>query len=147
MKKLTTYTLLLMITPLLLFGQLEKGDILIKNGTVITITNGIKKNTDVIIRDGKIARIGKNISATNIKTIDAQGMYVMPGIIDAHSHIGLDVVNEATDPNTSNVFVGDAINPFSISIYRALAGGVTSSHAMHGSANAVGGQCETIKHR
>ena len=128
-------------------GQTEVGDILIKNGTVITITDGVKENTDVLIRDGKITRIARNISANGVETIDASGQYVMPGIIDAHSHIGLDVVNEATDPNTSNVFVGDAINPFSVSIYRALAGGVTASHAMHGSANAVGGQCETIKHR
>ncbi|NND34793.1 MAG: amidohydrolase family protein [Saprospiraceae bacterium] len=125
----------------------ESGDLLIKNGTVLTITDGVKENTDVLIRNGKISRIARNINANGVKTIDASGQYVMPGIIDAHSHIGLDVVNEATDPNTSNVFVGDAINPFSVSIYRALAGGVTASHAMHGSANAVGGQCETIKHR
>lgn len=128
-------------------GQPETGDLLIKNGTVLTITDGVKENTDVLIRNGKITRIARNINANGVKTIDAKGQYVMPGIIDAHSHIGLDVVNEATDPNTSNVFVGDAINPFDVSIYRALAGGVTASHAMHGSANAVGGQCETIKHR
>ncbi len=128
-------------------AQIEKGDVLIKNGTVITITDGVKENSDVLIRDGIIRRIGKNISVEGIHTIDATGQFVMPGIIDAHSHIGIDVVNEGTDPNTSDVFVGDAINPFAISIYRALAGGVTASHAMHGSANAVGGQCETIKHR
>ncbi len=131
----------------LAMAQNEAGDLLIKNGTVLTVTNGNLENTDVLIRSGKIRQIGKNLSAENVKTYDATGMYVMPGIIDAHSHIGIDVVNEATDPNTANVFVGDAINPFSISIYRALAGGVTASHAMHGSANAIGGQCETIKHR
>lgn len=125
----------------------DTGDVLIKNGTLLTITDGIKENTDILIRDGKITSIGENLSADGIRTIDATGQYVMPGIIDAHSHIGLDVVNEATDPNTADVFVGDAINPFSVSIYRALAGGVSTSHAMHGSANAVGGQCETIKHR
>jgi imidazolonepropionase-like amidohydrolase len=74
-------------------------------------------------------------------------MYVMPGIIDAHSHIGIDAVNEATNPVTAEVKVGDAIDPYDINIYRALAGGVTVSHAMHGSANAIGGQCQTIKHR
>ena len=136
----------LLIVQVVTYGQ-DVGDVLIKNGTVITITDGVKTGTDILVRDGKISRIGKNLSASGVKVIDATGQYVMPGIIDAHSHIGIDVVNEATDPNTSNVFVGDVINPFAISIYRALAGGVTTSHAMHGSANAIGGQCETIKHR
>ncbi len=136
----------LLLSQIIAFGQ-EVGDLLIKNATVITITDGVKEETDVLVRNGEIAQIGKNLSASGVEIIDATGQYVMPGIIDAHSHIGIDVVNEATDPNTSNVFVGDVINPFAISIYRALAGGVTTSHAMHGSANAIGGQCETIKHR
>jgi len=123
-------------------------DVLIKNGTVITITDGIKENTDVLIQNGKIKSIGAGISAGDqVRVVEAEGMYVMPGIIDAHSHIGIDVVNEATAPVTAEVRVGDVINPYSVSIYRALAGGVTTSHAMHGSANAIGGQCETIKHR
>jgi imidazolonepropionase-like amidohydrolase len=122
-------------------------DILIKNGTVLTITDGVKENTDVLIKDGKISKIKKNIKAKDIKVIDADGMYVMPGIIDAHSHMAIDAVNEATNPVTAEVWVGDAINPFDVSIYRALAGGVTTSHAMHGSANVIGGECETIKHR
>jgi len=127
------------------YGQ---GDVLIKNGTVITISDGIKENTDVLIRNGKINKIGKNISAPNgVRVINASGMHVMPGIIDAHSHIGLSAVNEATNPVTAGVNVGDALNPLDVSLYRALAGGVTISHAMHGSANAIGGQCETIKHR
>ena len=71
----------------------------------------------------------------------------MPGIIDAHSHAGLDAINEATSPVTAEVFTGDALNPFQVSLYRALGGGVTTIHAMHGSANAIGGQCETIKLR
>lgn len=123
-------------------------DVLIKNGTVITITDGVKENTDVLIQNGKIKSIGAGISAGDqVRVVEAEGMYVMPGIIDAHSHIGIDVVNEATAPVTAEVRVGDVINPYSVSIYRALAGGVTTSHAMHGSANAIGGQCETIKHR
>jgi len=130
-----------------LYGQSLSGDVLIKNGTVLTITNGIKENTDVLIQNGKIKSIGEGLSAgDNVRVIDADGMYVMPGIIDAHSHAGIDVVNEASAPNTAEVFVGDAINPYSVSIYRALAGGVSVSHAMHGSANAIGGQCETMKH-
>ncbi len=131
-----------------MMAQTETGDILIKNGTVITITDGVKEDTDVLIRNGKISKIGSDLSAREgTKTIDADGKFVMPGIIDAHSHIALDVVNEATAPNTAMVAVGDALDPYDVGVYRALAGGVTISHAMHGSANAVGGQCETIKHR
>lgn len=130
-----------------LYSQTLTGDVLIKNGTVLTITNGIKENTDVLIQNGKIKSIGEGLTAGDeVRVIDADGMYVMPGIIDAHSHAGIDVVNEASAPNTAEVFVGDAINPYSVSIYRALAGGVSVSHAMHGSANAIGGQCETMKH-
>ena len=140
-------TIIALIFSIALCAQ-EHGDILITGGTVITITGDILEDTDVLIRNGKINQIGEGLSASgDIKTMDASGKYVMPGIIDAHSHIALDVVNEATDPNTANVDVGDVINPYDIGIYRALAGGVTISHAMHGSANAVGGQCETIKHR
>ncbi len=135
-----------MVVPV--WSQTEKGDVLIKNATVITITNGTLENTDVYIKDGKIAKIGSDLSVpSRVKQIDATGKYVMPGIIDAHSHIALDAVNEATSPVTAEVWVGDALDPFDVSIYRALAGGVTISHAMHGSANAIGGQNETIKHR
>ena len=143
----------LLIISLLFFGvsltaQTEKGSMLIKNGTVLTVTNGTLENTDVLVVDGKIAEIGQNLKAPRgVEEIDATGMHVMPGIIDCHSHIAIDAVNEATNPVTAEVWVGDALDPLDISIYRALAGGVTASHAMHGSANAIGGQCETIKHR
>jgi imidazolonepropionase-like amidohydrolase len=126
----------------------QKGTVLVKGGTVLTVTKGTLENTDVLIRDGKFSQIGKNLTApAGAKVIDAKGMFVMPGIIDAHSHLALDAVNEATAPVTAEVWVGDAINPLDVGIYRALAGGVTASHAMHGSANAIGGQCETMKFR
>ena len=126
----------------------DTGNVLIKGGTVLTITNGTLENTDVLIRNGKISKIGQGLSApSGTKTIDADGRYVMPGIIDAHSHLALDAVNEITNPVTAEVWVGDALNPLEVGIYRALAGGVTTAHAMHGSANAIGGQCETIKFR
>lgn len=126
----------------------EKGSVLIKGGTVLTVTNGTLENTDVLIQDGKITKVGTSLKApSGTKTIDANGMFVMPGIIDAHSHLALDAVNEATAPVTAEVWVGDAINPLDVGIYRALAGGVTTAHAMHGSANAIGGQCETVKFR
>ncbi|NNK89163.1 MAG: amidohydrolase family protein [Saprospiraceae bacterium] len=128
-------------------AQSDSGDILIDNGTILTVTNGVLRGSDILIRDGKIHKIAKNIEPGNARVIDAGGLYVLPGIIDAHSHIAIDAVNEASNPVTAEVWVGDALDPYDISIYRALAGGVTISHAMHGSANAIGGQCETIKHR
>jgi imidazolonepropionase-like amidohydrolase len=129
-------------------AQVEKGSVLIKNGTVITITKGTLEGTDVLLKDGKISQIGKNIAApAGVRVIDATGMHVMPGIIDAHSHLALDAVNEATSPVTAMVWEGDDLDPLDVGMYRAIAGGVTISHAMHGSANAIGGQCQTIKHR
>lgn len=144
------YILLIICTTCFIgaFAQTKTGDLLIQNATVITITNGVLEDTDILIKNGKIAKIEKGIKTTGgVETIDAKGMYVMPGIIDAHSHIGVSVVNEATSPITAEVWVGDVLDPTDVSLYRALAGGVTTSHVMHGSANAIGGQCETIKHR
>ncbi|WP_457653473.1 amidohydrolase [Rhodocaloribacter sp.] len=129
-------------------AQPKVGDVLLKNGTVLTVTNGTLENTDVLVRDGKIARIGQGLRAPDgVEVVDVTGMYVMPGIIDAHSHIALSAVNEATNPVTAEVTMEDVTNPYHIGIYRALAGGVTTSHTMHGSANVIGGQNETIKHR
>lgn len=146
MKKIIN-TIIMTFLAVAVMAQVDKGDVIIKNGTVITITKGILENTDVVIQNGKITRIGQNLrTPSGAKEVDATGMHVMPGIIDAHSHIGIDAVNEATNPITAEVFTGDAIDPLDVGLYRALAGGVTTSHAMHGSANAIGGQCETIKH-
>ncbi len=129
-------------------AQPAGGDMLIKNGTVLTITNGVKENTDLLIQKGKITKIGAGLKAPEgTMVVDATDRFVMPGIIDAHSHLAIDVVNESTNPVTAEVWVGDVLDPLDEGIYRALAGGVTVSHAMHGSANAIGGQCETIKHR
>lgn len=138
----------LLLGSMALQAQTAKGSLLIKNGTVLTITNGVLENTDVLIEDGRITNIGPRLRApAGVTTIDASGQFVMPGIIDAHSHIALDAVNEATNVVTAEVWTGDVLDPLDVAIYRALAGGVTVSHAMHGSANAIGGQCETIKHR
>ncbi|SFB12690.1 amidohydrolase family protein [Algoriphagus aquimarinus] len=129
-------------------AQVKKGSVLIKNATVLTVTNGTLENSDVLVQDGIIKKVGQNLSApSGVQTIDATGKYVMPGIIDAHSHLGLDVVNEASSPIVAEVRMKDVVNPYSIGIYRALAGGVTISHAMHGSANVIGGQNATLKHR
>lgn len=130
------------------YAQGQTGNLLIKGGTVLTVTRGTLENTDVLVKDGKIAQIGKGLATpAGYAVIDATGLFVMPGIIDAHSHAGIDVVNEATSPVTAEVYVGDVINPFQTGLYRALGGGVTTIHAMHGSANAIGGQCQTLKLR
>ncbi|PZX56836.1 imidazolonepropionase-like amidohydrolase [Algoriphagus ratkowskyi] len=129
-------------------AQVKKGSVLIKNATVLTVTNGTLENSDVLVQDGIIKKVGQNISAPNgVTTIDATGKFVMPGIIDAHSHLGLDVVNESSAPIVAEVRMKDVVNPYEVGLYRALAGGVTISHAMHGSANVIGGQNATLKHR
>lgn len=146
MKKILTLAAFLIAINTL--AQVERGSLLIKNGTVLTVTKGTLENTDVLLKDGKISQIGKNIPApAGVRVIDATGMFVMPGIIDAHSHLALDAVNEATSPVTAMVWEGDDLDPLDVGMYRAVAGGVTISHAMHGSANAIGGQCQTLKHR
>ncbi len=126
----------------------ETGSVLIRNATVLTITNGTLDNTDVLVENGKITDIGTEISApTGVDVINATGQFLMPGIVDAHSHIALSSINEGSSPVTAEVTMEDVVNPYHLGIYRALAGGVTSSHIMHGSANVIGGQNETIKHR
>lgn len=146
MKKIFLLILALGLTALS-YAQ-EKGSVLIKNGTVITIANGNMENTDVLVRDGIITNVGKNLSAPRgVETVDATGKYVMPGIIDAHSHIAGVDINEWTNPVTAEVTMEESVDPNDINIYWALAGGVTTIHLMHGSANVIGGQNETLKLR
>ncbi len=129
-------------------GFADRGTLFIRNATVLTVTKGVLENTDIVVRNGTIARVGTSLSAPpGAVTIDATGLYVMPGIIDPHSHIAISNINEWTNPVTAEVSVGDVIDPYDIAIYRALAGGVTACHVMHGSANVIGGQCKTIKLR
>jgi imidazolonepropionase-like amidohydrolase len=123
------------------------GSVHIKNATVITVTGEILENTDVLVRNGIITQIGGSISTpSGVKVINAQGKYLMPGIIDAHSHLAISRgINEASHPVTAEVSMMDVVNANDIGIYRALAGGVTILHAMHGSANVIGGQGATVK--
>lgn len=119
---------------------------LIRNATVLTITHGVLANTDVLIRRGKIAAIGKNLKAApDARVIDATGKYVMPGIIDCHSHSMLDAINEGTVSVSSMTRTRDALNPNDVDLYRELAGGVTTLNLLHGSANSIGGQTTTVK--
>ncbi len=125
-------------------GQ-TKPDVLIKNATVMTAAKGTLTNTDILIRKGKIEKIGKNISAANARVIDATGKYVTPGIIDAHSHAMLDAINEGSLSVTSMANTRDVLNPTDPSIYQALAGGVTAANLLHGSANPIGGLNTVVK--
>jgi imidazolonepropionase-like amidohydrolase len=123
-------------------------NLLIKNATVWTNEkDGVLPNTDVLVKNGKIAQIGKNLSDASAKVIDGTGQYLSPGIIDEHSHIAAFSINEGAQSVTSEVRIGDNLNPDDINIYRQLSGGVTSSHILHGSANTIGGQTQLIKLR
>lgn len=147
MKRIYLITAVLLLVNLA-HAQVERGNMLIKNGTVLTVTKGTLERTDILVKDGKIAQIGKAIAApAGYQTVDATGHFVMPGIIDPHSHIALSSINEGTNAITPEVSTADVVNPLEVSIYHALAGGVTTIHAMHGSANSIGGQCETLKLR
>lgn len=123
-------------------------DILIKNATVWTSEKeGILQNTDVLVKNGKIASVGKNLAAGSATVIDGTGKHLTPGIIDEHSHIAVFSINEGGQSVTSEVRIGDNLNPEDINIYRQLSGGVTSSQILHGSANTIGGQSQLIKLR
>jgi len=118
---------LMTISPALVLGQ-SRGDLLIKNATVMTASNGTLQATDILVQNGKIAKIGKGLTAgSGVKTIDATGKFVTPGIIDAHSHTMLSAINEGSLAVTSMTNVRDMLLPQDVAIYRALAGGVTSA--------------------
>ncbi len=122
--------------------------ILFKNATVWTNEkDGILTNSDVLISNGKITSIGKNLSSANARIVDATGKHLTPGIIDEHSHIAVASINEGGQSVTSEVRIADNLDPDDIDIYRQLSGGVTTSHILHGSANTIGGQTQLIKLR
>lgn len=126
----------------------EKGSVLIENATILTITNGTLENSDILVEDGIITAIGEDLDAPRrVERIDATGKVVMPGIIDAHSHLNGVDINEPTNPVTLEVTMRESIEPDDVAIYTALAGGVTSIHLMHGSANVIGGRNVTLKLR
>ena len=121
--------------------------IVIQNATILTVTKGTLTGS-ILIRDGKITEVGEKIIVpSDAKVVDASGEYVMPGIIDCHSHIAADSINEGSVSVSSMVGIEDVLNPDAIAIYRALAGGVTTANILHGSANSIGGKCTVIKLR
>ncbi len=139
----------LVLAPLGATPEQASGVTVIQNATILTITHGSIEHGSILIRDAKIAAMGQQIKVPEGATlIDATGQYVMPGIIDCHSHIAVDgSVNEGSISVSSMVNIADVINPDDIDIYRDLAGGVTSANVLHGSANAIGGQTVVIKLR
>ncbi|HEY0365043.1 MAG TPA: hypothetical protein VGC73_01140, partial [Pyrinomonadaceae bacterium] len=138
--------LLAFITTIGLNAVYAQTETLIRNATVLTVTHGTLPNTDVLLRNGKIAAVGKNLKASaNARVVDATGKFVMPGIIDCHSHSMLDTINEGTLAVTSMVRTQDVLNTTDIDLYRELAGGVTTLNLLHGSANPIGGLNTVVK--
>ena len=120
--------------------------ILFKNATVWTNeSEGIIKNTDVLIKNGKIAKVGNNLSDGGAKVVDATGKHLTAGVIDEHTHIAATSINEGGQNSSAEVSIEDVVDPDDINIYRNLAGGVTSAQILHGSANPIGGRSAIIK--
>ncbi len=131
-------------------GPYREDDVLaITGATILTMTGETIENGTVVVRDGRIARVGRGVrSPGGAHVIDAGGGYVIPGIIDAHSHIATaGGVNEGSLAVTSMVRIEDVVDPTDVGIYRALAGGVTTINVLHGSANPIGGQNQILKLR
>jgi len=124
--------------------------VLVKGATIWTSgSDGVLEDTDLLIKKGKIAKIGKSLNAPrNAVVIDGSGKHVTAGLIDAHSHSAIvGGVNEGSNITTAEVRIGDVVNSESINVYRQLAGGLTAANLLHGSANSIGGQNAVIKLR
>ena len=130
-------------------GQAQTPNVVaIRNATLVTVTNGTIPNGTIVLRDGKIAALGANVAVpAGAEVIDGTGKFVSPGIIDAHSHIAADAINEGGTVVSSMVGIEDVLDPTDINIYRDLAGGLTIANILHGSANPIGGKNAVIKLR
>jgi imidazolonepropionase-like amidohydrolase len=124
------------------------GVVAIRNATILTVTRGIIANGTVLIRDGKIAAVGTNVQIpAGAEVYDGTGKFVSPGIIDCHSHIANDAINEGSIAVSSMTGMEDVLDPTDPNIYRDLAGGTTTANILHGSANPIGGKTVVIKLR
>ena len=137
---------LLMAAPVI--AQMSAETYVIRNATIMTVTKGTLKGS-ILVNDGKISEVGEKVlEPSGAKIVDAAGQFVIPGIIDCHSHIAAEGgINEGSVSVSSMVDIKDVINPDDIAIYRALAGGVTTANILHGSANPIGGQTLPLKMR
>ncbi|MDQ4080781.1 MAG: amidohydrolase, partial [Gemmatimonadota bacterium] len=120
----------------------------ITNATIMTAAKGTIPKGTILIRDGKIVAVGPNVSVpAGAQVIDGDGRYVIPGIVDAHSHSAGEAINEGTQSITAQVRMEDVLRQDALGLYRELAGGVTTLNILHGSANTIGGQNATVKIR
>src|SRR5437763_5540751 len=133
----------LLLSSLFVLAPLSAQTYVIRNATIMTVTQGTVKGS-IVVKDGKIAAVGEKVmEPAEAKIIDASGQYVIPGIIDCHSHIAADGgINEGSVSVSSMVDIRDVLDPEAIAIYCRLAGGVTTANILHGSANAIG--CGTL---
>ena len=129
------------------FEKIPKPEnVLYKNVTLWTNEKeGIIENTDLLVKNGKINLIGKDLNIENVKIIDGTGKHLTSGIIDEHSHIAASSINEGGQNSSAEVTIEDVIDPDDINIYRNLSGGVTTIQILHGSANPIGGRSAIIK--
>lgn len=139
--------LLALLTPAIIYSQAPPA-IAIRGATILTVTNGTIRNGTIVLRGGKIEAVGANVSVpSGAQVVDATGKFVSPGIIDAHSHIAADSINEGGTTVSSMTGIEDVLDPTDINIYRDLAGGLTVANVLHGSANPIGGKNAVIKLR
>jgi imidazolonepropionase-like amidohydrolase len=121
-------------------------EVIIRGGTILTVTHGVIQNGSIHIKNGKIVAVGTNLAVpAGATVIDATNKFITPGLIDAHSHMALD--NELTNPSVPHMMMIDAFDYQDKALYHALAGGVTSELLLHGSGDVIGGQAVVVKNK
>jgi imidazolonepropionase-like amidohydrolase len=132
-----------------LSGQARRtAAVAIRGGTILTATRGTIANGTIVLRDGRIDAIGQNIPIpADAEVVDATNRFVSPGLIDCHSHIAADSINESGTSVSSMTGIEDVFNPEDPALYWDLAGGLTTANILHGSANPIGGKSFVVKLR